>query len=363
MSSEPGDRYRVDSIHLNIGVGDSAIHLLVKYHDEWAPEGPPSKKVRAKPTIFRACLIDGGEGCSFQKIDNAIKKIEEIYRLPPNQESLKFDSVVITHWDTDHYKGIVDLVNDKLTEEINKLLKTKKKKRGQLTSEEKEGIQVPFFKYGGAGRSSPQTTFYAPYWHGDAGSFKAPRDSKLREEQKQKGIGKPKTPKRPKPKNPGKAKPTRKLRGVRPRWLAGRKEGAGAGAVTLLDFTLYKFQLSSTNSKHNKLKSTERVRGICKLHYDPARMIGTNFFDNTVPKDFNYQLMKSPADLADKVFSNAQIPVGMFCVACCNRAIRKENELFTIENGSSTATVSDQPLALIERKNFTDIHPVVISRL
>jgi len=96
--------WRVHTWQLNIGVGDSAIHLLV---DERAGLGGTPK-----PVVQRAVLIDGGEGLdSWEKIWSAMTKIEEVYAFPlAANNQLRFDSIVITHWDSDHYQGILGLL-------------------------------------------------------------------------------------------------------------------------------------------------------------------------------------------------------------------------------------------------------------
>jgi hypothetical protein len=93
------------------GQGDSAIHLLADITD--VSRGQP-------PLILRACLIDGGKGDGYKKIKDCISAVLTDYRLPAGVPNLQFDSVVITHWDTDHYKGVLDLINDNLREQIGK---------------------------------------------------------------------------------------------------------------------------------------------------------------------------------------------------------------------------------------------------
>ena len=95
--------WKVHTYHINIDVGDSAIHLLVD-------ETPPA-------TVHRAVLIDGGEDTdTVIQIEKVIKLIEDSYRfdsngqLPSTTACLRFDSIVITHWDGDHYGGVLALL-------------------------------------------------------------------------------------------------------------------------------------------------------------------------------------------------------------------------------------------------------------
>ncbi|KAF2465819.1 uncharacterized protein BDR25DRAFT_378525 [Lindgomyces ingoldianus] len=99
---------KVHSWHININAGDSAIHLLVN-------EG-----TTPKPTILGCVLIDGGKGANekIKTIKDVIAKIEKDYTLPAGDLNLKFDSIVITHWDVDHWEGVVNLLVDDLSTKL-----------------------------------------------------------------------------------------------------------------------------------------------------------------------------------------------------------------------------------------------------
>ncbi|KAK6338299.1 hypothetical protein TWF730_002363 [Orbilia blumenaviensis] len=96
--------YGVDSFHISIGVGDCAIHLLL------------SNTKNAKPTVLQAILIDGGLSkapSNLAKITQAISWIEQKYTLGTvncSDGKLRFDSVMVSHWDQDHYQGIIGLL-------------------------------------------------------------------------------------------------------------------------------------------------------------------------------------------------------------------------------------------------------------
>jgi len=69
--------------------------------------------------IYNAVLIDGGmPGLTYQKIVEVIERIERsgYYDFDPNGHfgpgtgNLRFDSIVITHWDKDHWGGVRDLL-------------------------------------------------------------------------------------------------------------------------------------------------------------------------------------------------------------------------------------------------------------
>jgi hypothetical protein len=107
-----GTAWRVHTWQLNIGVGDSAIHLLVDERDSLGGQ--------RKPEVQRAVLIDGGEKMtSSEKIRNAITMIERQYDFPVGANGqLRFDSIVITHWDSDHYEGIQGLLEEDYANQI-----------------------------------------------------------------------------------------------------------------------------------------------------------------------------------------------------------------------------------------------------
>jgi hypothetical protein len=89
---------RVHVWHITVNTGDAAIHLLV---DESAT---PQAEVK------RAVLIDGGKTTKAEELLAAIAKINASYQFDENANfdgvdkdgdvvrSLRFDSIVITHW-------------------------------------------------------------------------------------------------------------------------------------------------------------------------------------------------------------------------------------------------------------------------
>ncbi|KAF2737785.1 hypothetical protein EJ04DRAFT_86896 [Polyplosphaeria fusca] len=89
---------KVHSFHVNIDVGDCAIHLLV------------DQAAKPRPQIRKAVLIDGGKASKVQAIKNVIAEIEARYQVPVGDANLKFDSVIMTHWDIDHWEGVMELL-------------------------------------------------------------------------------------------------------------------------------------------------------------------------------------------------------------------------------------------------------------
>jgi hypothetical protein len=78
--------WRVDSYFINVGIGDGAIHLLVQNN-----------------AIVGSVLIDGGMFIAAPRLAATIKEIKKKYNVTP----LSFNSIVVTHWDDDHYLGLV----------------------------------------------------------------------------------------------------------------------------------------------------------------------------------------------------------------------------------------------------------------
>ncbi|KAE8147170.1 hypothetical protein BDV25DRAFT_143024 [Aspergillus avenaceus] len=130
----------VHSIHISVGIGDSAIHLLV---DE-----------AATPKVYAAVLIDGGDRISDDRTSQYLQQlrtkavkhsilstidwIKGHYDLSGDtNKELRLDSIVVTHWDTDHYLGVANV----------------------LLEAAGTGGSIPWLKWDG---SKPLTYFYAP---------------------------------------------------------------------------------------------------------------------------------------------------------------------------------------------------------
>jgi len=101
----------VHVVHVAVPCGDGAIYLLCKGF------------VGEKAIVHKAVLIDGGrpmdEGA--KALSDAIDRINEKYEFSPTglfedpfqakgaanpRRSLRFDAIVITHWDEDHHLGV-----------------------------------------------------------------------------------------------------------------------------------------------------------------------------------------------------------------------------------------------------------------
>lgn len=139
-------KLRVDSFHISVHEGDCAIHLLVDIEDKGDKEG----------MVKAAVLIDSGkipstkdaedgiESFEHPPVINTMNWIEDAYTFDEST-GLKLDSIIITHWDTDHYEGISSIL--------------------QNAAREADGPgQIPWLKWNG---ERPLTHFYCPSERGD----------------------------------------------------------------------------------------------------------------------------------------------------------------------------------------------------
>jgi hypothetical protein len=86
--------YRVDSYHINIGVGDAAIHVLAK---------PNINNPAILPECVKVVWIDAGKRGGSSKVITTLESIEPLYQARAG--GFKIDVVIVTHWDGDHYGG------------------------------------------------------------------------------------------------------------------------------------------------------------------------------------------------------------------------------------------------------------------
>jgi hypothetical protein len=136
--------WNVLSFHVNVTVGDCAIHLLVLINPK------DSQDVR----VYKAVLIDGGSTHHHfpdhyavngrDALKDAIASIEALGYLDAsgNKWKVQFDTVVVTHWDEDHHGGF-DLF---------------------LTDYKANQGRIPYFKYQQVSPTqwNPVTYLYAP---------------------------------------------------------------------------------------------------------------------------------------------------------------------------------------------------------
>ncbi|KAL9034793.1 MAG: hypothetical protein Q9214_006885, partial [Letrouitia sp. 1 TL-2023] len=177
-----------------INVGDSTILLLVD--DSAAKDNSTNRS--EWPVVYNAVLIDGGKTTGAPAIISCIDRIQSSYTFAPTKAGetvsrLQFDAVIITHWDVDHWGGIKQLLQDHISDCLNKrsdlqtmLQAAKDSGTDGIKSLQPTvaGLQIPFFKYASAEpkalfKTAPKqgkapdpaaialatllTTFYIPY--------------------------------------------------------------------------------------------------------------------------------------------------------------------------------------------------------
>ena len=169
--------YGVDSLHVNVFLGDAAIHLQLKLTND-------AGTVLPRPWILNAILIDGGHNrkLGVERLQLTLDTIRTRYldAAGATFQFLKFNAVVITRkshfwmdaffffgsnidtltlkfwvtdWDHDHYRGLQELLN------ANYNVPTKINTDREVLSN-----RCDYFKYDA--RGNPQTIFYVPYWKG-----------------------------------------------------------------------------------------------------------------------------------------------------------------------------------------------------
>ncbi|KAF2498801.1 hypothetical protein BU16DRAFT_579855 [Lophium mytilinum] len=94
---------RIDSFFINVEAGDAAIHLLVE-------ASPPT----SIGVIQHAVLVDGGkDGYVEEDLKATILNIETLYskgQLNGAHIQLRFDAIVVSHWDGDHFRGSMGVI-------------------------------------------------------------------------------------------------------------------------------------------------------------------------------------------------------------------------------------------------------------
>ena len=273
--------YEVVSFHINIGVGDAAIHLLVE------------KNGSDNPKVRKACWIDGGEDNKHGKppISETIAHIRKYYDFPDGHAQglddddcnsfMRFDSVIITHWDKDHYGGIIGLIYDDLRGQYDQLRTTldveeAKEKMKTMTSR--------YFLYSTSGER--QTTLYAPWWQ------------KYHEYLGRKGLVKP-----------------------FPKKINFKR--ASTNASDILD-TVKTLTYSPANPSFV-------CENLCNLCYEPDEMIGVNFFSNERLSGGDFSEMTNPGILVEKMKAmktKDRFPVAIYCVACRQYVIGSADSIY-----------------------------------
>lgn len=150
-------KWDVHSYHYSVGAGDAAIHLLVD-----ASLSPPKVK--------GAVLLDGGRAVGFPILKEGIRRLSSQYNCGTDKTGkplpLQFNSIVISHWDDDHYGGIVKLLRSDFQANAGCGTPTK-------------DLRSSYCIYDVS--REPMTTLYAPYWLQASSSTRKPAKQKAYE--------------------------------------------------------------------------------------------------------------------------------------------------------------------------------------
>lgn len=281
--------YYVESFHINVSSGDAAIHLLLT-----EPETKGNN-----PVIHRAVLIDGGDKGKDKLLVDLIETIQTEYDFSDGGHVLRFDSVVITHWDADHYKGVVALIEDNL--------------RKQNTTDAITTNKCEYFKYDSTGKQ--ETVLYAPYWVGEAKAGTAVDGDD----------------------DPGTDPPAKKKK-----LATDRPDG----------WT----EQNGNLSIHLTGKGT--CEEVCGLNYRKSTMIGVNFFTNDrLNTGVEFQKVTDITMLISSV--PHPYPVGMFCVCTFGWVIGNgSSSIQSVASDTSSGDLDDQLAA----DDGSPIMPFVIDK-
>ncbi|KAF3922916.1 hypothetical protein ABW20_dc0100752 [Dactylellina cionopaga] len=154
-------QYGVDSFHINVGPGDCAIHLLTSFTYDTV------SGLETLPTIEKAVIVDFGYqqgsawGSGYEGLNRTLQVICAKYQLT-SVADIKFDAVVITHWDLDHYGGLWSWIQHDMYEQWEALGATQRAALG-LRSWMNNTYRCQHFKFSGTSNNGqPQTVLIAP---------------------------------------------------------------------------------------------------------------------------------------------------------------------------------------------------------
>jgi beta-lactamase superfamily II metal-dependent hydrolase len=256
--------YGVDVYQLNVGAGDAAIYVQFR---------------TSTKTLLSAVLVDGGDKqgniayfSPWAQIERTMEQIKQDYKLTT---PLKFNAIVATHWDSDHTKGLVELIVNDLQLGITK---------------DPSYNQVSFMKYDPT-TGDPQTVFYFPFWRS--------KDSKS-------GLN--------------------GLVGAEQKYTAEmRKMKDDKGKeIDKLQFTVrLRKEIKPVDPPPTGPKppptfkwEDTKVDNICLVRHTPETMLGVDFFANGLGLGNKYKDMKYLDDLlkSEEAAVDKNLPA-MFCVA------------------------------------------------
>lgn len=163
---EVATKHRVEAFHINCGPGDSTILCWLK--------PSPQPKDNKFFVLHKCVIIDGGLPASHNgkkagflgtstthlTIANALTNLfPSLYELPSNENRAYVDALVITHWDSDHYGGIIEFLKTDLATQYDTANKGKPNQRISVN-------KFSFVRY--TQDNKTEATIYVPYLSGSS---------------------------------------------------------------------------------------------------------------------------------------------------------------------------------------------------
>ena len=244
-------------------------------------------------------MIDGGDGgdIRIKNIRRVMERIEERYKLPKGH--FKLDAMVITHWDHDHYFGLLKLLEGNLDEAAKKSI-------GSTSL-----LKVSFLRYDDK-TGDPQSILYIPYPE-QVGGYTI--------------VYSPPPPPLP-PTSP---------------WEFGFTTPDGRRT------RICKYLADMPLKQDSILKGSPKMLAIG----DTSELIGRNFFTNEKPALAQVLSASDPKALADA--HTATMP-GLYCVAANNRYLKGNKTSDKLSRNMSTPTNRSSIICMVIRPNGIASH-------
>ena len=155
-------KWVVRSVHINIGTGDSAAHYLVDVAP--AADGSPRRVVES------SVLIDGGHAANgSEAVARFLQGLSgtNVYARRDGLPISAFDTIVVTHWDSDHVDGIVELFARELSAQFDAGItdgRIDPNDIPKLVQEINDGLWRSAYSIYAGTPLRPKTPLFAPYW-------------------------------------------------------------------------------------------------------------------------------------------------------------------------------------------------------
>lgn len=292
--------------------------------------------------VVHAVLVDGGNITDrHEYINQSLRDIAPRYNNSSANSvaPIQFHSLVVTHWDADHYVGMFDLLESDLTAQYKKAAEVivdkfdawdkdpqKKAEEEPPRTVDLTKVQSNYLRYGPKGEYL--TTFYCPNWESSA-------TAKYEADQ---------------------PKPKRKRGGRAPKDTTLTFNGAPSdpdksplllldaktGLVSVIAGT-HQTDAVSASRGENGVKETIFVPAF-KVVYDAINLIGMNIFTKTLATPAGASVVqpwtsiKSLAALLAEHKAAVDMP-GMYCVAAARQVIGRPKTALNAVDGVSDGTV------------------------